>query len=313
MKHSYFKTYKNIELKPLSQNEIELLRSWRNDPANTKYLSKIPFITEQMQREWFERYLLNVDEMTFAIYEVKELERAVGSLSLYDFSDESAELGKIMVGDSAAHGKKIGYNAVIAALKIAFDDLKLKKVRLTVFEENAKALYIYQKAGFKTKRSYDKDGRIELYMEIEAEEFFINTISLDDVYELSFSQCGDARGKMVVVEGGRSVPFEIKRAFYSYATDTDAIRGQHANRKSAFVMICVAGSCKVRIVDLDGKEGTYELSSPEKGLYIPKMLWKDMFDFSNDCVLLILSDEHYDKNEYIRDYSEYLNLKTEVK
>lgn len=313
MKHSYFKSYKNIELKPLSATEIEFLRAWRNDPANTRYLSKIPFITEEMQRQWFERYLLNTDEMTFAIYETKELERAVGSLSLYGFEEDSAELGKIMVGDSAAHGKKIGYNAVLAALKIAFDDLKLKKVRLTVFEENSKALYIYEKAGFEVKRSYDKDGKIELYMEIEAERFFISNISLADVYELSFAQCGDARGKMSVVEGGSSVPFEIKRIFYSYATDTDAIRGQHANRKSAFVMICVAGSCKVRIVDLDGNEKTFELVSPEKGLYIPKMLWKDMFDFSEDCVLLVLSDEHYDKNEYIRDYAEYMTLKTEEK
>lgn len=313
MQHSYFKNYLNIELRALSHKEIEFLRVWRNDPKNTEYLSKIPYITNEMQRNWYENYLLNVDEITFAIYETKELCRVVGSLSLYGFEENSAELGKIMVGDSEAHGRKIGYNAVIGALKIAFEDIGLKKVRLTVFEENSKALYIYQKAGFLTKRSYEKEGKTELYMEITNDEFLIKNVSVDDVRELSFAQCGDARGRMVVIEGESSVPFDIKRVFYSYATDTDAVRGQHANRNSAFVMVCLAGQCKIRVVDLDEREITVKLDSPEKGLFIPKMLWKDMFDFSENCVLMVLSDEHYDKNEYIRDYSEYIGLKKETK
>jgi dTDP-4-dehydrorhamnose 3,5-epimerase-like enzyme len=85
------------------------------------------------------------------------------------------------------------------------------------------------------------------------------------------------------------------------------VRGQHANRKSEFVLINVAGQSKVRITD--GKEEfIVELNKPMMGVYIPKMVWKDMYDFSPDSVLLVLASTHYDGNEYIRDYNEYLNL-----
>ena len=122
---------------------------------------------------------------------------------------------------------------------------------------------------------------------------------------LYFKDLGDEEGKLVVIEGGQDIPFNINRVFYIYGTTRDKIRGQHANKKSNFVLINVAGSSKVRITD--GKEEfVVELNKPMMGVYIPKMIWKDMYDFSTDSVLLVLTDTHYDGNEYIRDYDEYL-------
>ena len=116
---------------------------------------------------------------------------------------------------------------------------------------------------------------------------------------------GDERGKLVVVEGGQTVPFDIKRIFYIYGSDATVARGEHANRESEFVLINVAGTSKVRITD--GKEELIvELNKPMMGVYIPKMIWKDMYDFSEDSILLVLSSEHYDESEYIRDYDEYV-------
>lgn len=126
----------------------------------------------------------------------------------------------------------------------------------------------------------------------------------DCVRMIEFPQRGDHRGQMVVVEGNRDIPFEIKRIFYSYGADSDVIRGQHANRRSDFVLINVAGSCKVRVCDGKGYEEVIDLDRPHVGLYIPKMVWKDMYDFSPDSVLLVLSSEHYDATEYIRNYEE---------
>ena len=83
------------------------------------------------------------------------------------------------------------------------------------------------------------------------------------------------------------------------------IRGQHANRDSEFVLINVSGSSKVR-VDNGFEEEVIELNRPRMGLYLPTMVWKDMYDFSEDSVLLVLANTHYDGNEYIRDYDEYL-------
>lgn len=122
---------------------------------------------------------------------------------------------------------------------------------------------------------------------------------------LHFCDFGDERGKLVVVEGAQDIPFEIKRVFYMYGSSKGIMRGQHANRKSEFVLINVAGQSKIRITD--GKEEMIiNLDKPMSGVYIPKMIWKDMYDFSPDSVMLVLASTHYDDSEYIRDFNEYL-------
>lgn len=123
---------------------------------------------------------------------------------------------------------------------------------------------------------------------------------------LHFDDLGDERGKLVVIEGGQQIPFEIKRVFYIYDSENTVVRGQHANRESEFVLINVAGQSKVRITDGE-EEIIVELNRPMMGVYIPKMIWKDMYDFSEDSVLLVLASTHYDGAEYIRDYEEYLD------
>ncbi|MFQ9569879.1 MAG: sugar 3,4-ketoisomerase [Roseburia inulinivorans] len=124
---------------------------------------------------------------------------------------------------------------------------------------------------------------------------------------INFADLGDERGKLVVVEGGQTIPFDIKRVFYIYGSDATVVRGEHANRESEFVLINVAGTSKVRITD--GKEELIvELNKPMMGVYIPKMIWKDMYDFSADSVLLVLASTHYNGKEYIRSYDQYLQM-----
>lgn len=125
---------------------------------------------------------------------------------------------------------------------------------------------------------------------------------------LDFPQKGDERGHLVIVESDKDVPFEIKRIFYIYGSDSTVVRGQHANKKSEFVLINVSGTSKVRVKDGRGNEAIFDLNRPHTGIYLPKMVWKDMYDFSPDSVLLCLSSEHYDPDEYIRDYDEFVKL-----
>lgn len=129
-----------------------------------------------------------------------------------------------------------------------------------------------------------------------------------EVRMLEFVQRGDERGHLVVVEGMQDIPFEIKRIFYIYGSEATVIRGQHANRKSQFVLINVAGTSKVKIRDGLGNEAIFSLNRPHTGIYIPQMVWKDMYDFSEDSVLLCLASEHYNAEEYIRDYEEYVQI-----
>lgn len=123
---------------------------------------------------------------------------------------------------------------------------------------------------------------------------------------LEFDDLGDERGNLVVVEGGGwDIPFEIKRVFYIYGSDSEVMRGQHANRKTEFVMINVSGKSKVK-VDNGYEQQIIELNRPRMGLYLSTMIWKDMYDFSEDSVLLVLASEHYDAQEYIRNHDDYL-------
>ena len=132
-------------------------------------------------------------------------------------------------------------------------------------------------------------------------------MKLEEQYRiLEFDEFGDERGSLVIAEGGgQDIPFEIKRVFYMYGSDPTIVRGQHANRKTEFVLINVSGTSKVK-VDNGVEQAVIELNRPRMGLYLKTMLWKDMYDFSPDSVLLVLASEHYDGGEYIRDYEEYL-------
>ena len=123
---------------------------------------------------------------------------------------------------------------------------------------------------------------------------------------LELKEYGDEKGNLVVAEGeGLDIPFDIKRVFYIYGSDGDIVRGQHANRKTQFVLINVAGTSKV-LVDDGRKKEIIELNKPRMGLFLDTMVWKEMYDFSPDSVLLILCSEHFDETEYIRDYDAYL-------
>lgn len=130
---------------------------------------------------------------------------------------------------------------------------------------------------------------------------------LEDQFRIiEFKEYGDERGNLVVAEGDNiDVPFNIKRVFYMYGSDDKIVRGQHANRRTEFVLINVSGTSKVKM-DNGHETKIVELNKPRMGLYIETMVWKDMYDFSEDSVLLVLASEHYDGEEYIRDYDAFL-------
>lgn len=132
-------------------------------------------------------------------------------------------------------------------------------------------------------------------------------MQLKEQYKLiEFVDLGDERGNLVVIEGeGIDIPFDIKRVFYIYGSDSEVVRGQHANRETEFLLVNVSGTSKVR-VDNGTESEIIELNRPRMGLYLSSMLWKDMYDFSEDSVLLVLASRHYDAHEYIRNYDDYI-------
>lgn len=132
-------------------------------------------------------------------------------------------------------------------------------------------------------------------------------MKLQEQYRIiEFKDLGDERGNLVVIEGdGMDIPFDIKRVFYIYGSDSEVVRGQHANRETEFLLVNVSGTSKVRI-DNGTESKVILLNRPRMGLYLSSMVWKDMYDFSKDSVLLVLASRHYDASEYIRSYPDYL-------
>lgn len=118
---------------------------------------------------------------------------------------------------------------------------------------------------------------------------------------------GDHRGQLIAIEGGRDVPFEIKRVFYIYGTQPNTPRGQHAHHKTRQYLIAVNGSCNVTLDD--GKQRiTYSLNKPNIGLLQEPLVWGDLHDFSPDCVLVVLASEHYEEGDYIRNYAHFQEI-----
>lgn len=171
MKHNYEISYANVKLKPLQEDDIENLRVWRNNPDNTTYLQQVPYITKEMQQNWYEKYMRNQNEMTFVIVETNVLQRVVGSLSLYNFSENSAEFGKILIGDPEAHGRHLGTNSLKAALLVAFRDLGLDEVYLNVHADNVKAVCSYKNAGMKIVNKIIHESFDEYVMSIKRKDF----------------------------------------------------------------------------------------------------------------------------------------------
>ncbi|WP_395306504.1 sugar 3,4-ketoisomerase [Enterobacter sichuanensis] len=118
---------------------------------------------------------------------------------------------------------------------------------------------------------------------------------------------GDDRGSLIALEEENNIPFEIKRVYYMFNTKEGVRRGLHAHRRLKQVAIAVRGSC--RFVLDDGIERVeILLDNPGQGLLIDSCMWREMYDFSKDCVLMVLADSHYDESDYIRDYDEFMRI-----
>ncbi|WP_426785357.1 sugar 3,4-ketoisomerase [Rahnella variigena] len=121
---------------------------------------------------------------------------------------------------------------------------------------------------------------------------------------ISLPKFGDDRGALVVLEVGKEIPFEIKRVYYMFDTQLGIRRGFHAHKELIQVAIPVKGSCKF-LMDDGYEKVEILLDNPNIGLVIEPMIWHEMYDYSDDCVLMVLASDHYDEIDYIRNYQDF--------
>ena len=125
------------------------------------------------------------------------------------------------------------------------------------------------------------------------------------IIKYHFLEHGDPRGKLVAVETGKDIPFLIRRVYYIYGVEGQTRRGFHAHKCLEQVLICVHGTCKI-LLDNGAEKVEVPLERPNEGLYIGNAIWREMFDFSPDAVLMVLASTPYDEADYIRDYHDFL-------
>lgn len=120
-----------------------------------------------------------------------------------------------------------------------------------------------------------------------------------------FQQHGDERGQLIALEEFKDIPFEIKRVYYMYDTGANVRRGYHAHKSLQQILICIHGTCKI-LLDNGMEKKVVPLEKPYEGLYIPNNMWREMYDFSPDAVLMVLASDYYKEEDYIRNYDEFL-------
>lgn len=127
------------------------------------------------------------------------------------------------------------------------------------------------------------------------------------VVKYVFQQHGDERGMLVALEEHKDIPFEIKRVYYLYDTKENVRRGLHAHKSLEQILVCIHGSCKI-LLDNGVEKKVVSLEKPYEGLYIANDIWREMYDFSSDAVLMVLASDFYKEEDYIRNYEEFKAL-----
>ena len=135
--------------------------------------------------------------------------------------------------------------------------------------------------------------------------FYSMEDTIMQVIKYVFQPHGDDRGQLIALEEFRDIPFRIKRVYYMYDTAKDVIRGFHAHRHLQQILVCIHGSCKIRL-DNGKEKKVVPLEKPYEGLYVSNNVWREMYDFSPDAVFMVLASELYDESDYIRNYEDFL-------
>ena len=132
-----------------------------------------------------------------------------------------------------------------------------------------------------------------------------------EIKKYIFEPYGDDRGQLVALEQFKDIPFSVKRVYYMYDTTPGVTRGKHAHKCLQQIMICIHGSCKV-LLDNGEEREIVVLDKPNEGILISNDIWREMYDFSPDAVLMVLASELYDESDYIRDYEQFLKYRNNV-
>lgn len=125
----------------------------------------------------------------------------------------------------------------------------------------------------------------------------IKTVQLQDY--------SDDRGSLIALEDQKNVPFQIRRIYYIFNTKDAVSRGFHAHKNLTQMVIAIRGSCRF-VLDDGSKRSEIVMNNPAQGVLVESLMWREMHEFSDDCILMVLASSHYDESDYIRNYEQFI-------
>ena len=305
---------KMIKLRKLEEKDIPYMIEWMSDEELTKYLKNnfSKLANAEIQKE-FIRNSISDRDINFAIVDNSN-DEYLGTISLKNIEKDFKSAEYAICIRKGVQGKGVAFQATLKILKYAFFDLKLENVYLYVLKENVRANKFYEKFGFKFDRVENKS------LEIKGVMSDINWYSIDknnfvqiwknnekemiNVKKVKYAPITDNRGDLIALENPKNLKFPLNRVYYMYNVGSDIVRGSHSHYNLDQLLIATSGSVVV-LAKTPFEEKEYILDNPSEGLYIGNMIWREMYNFSNDAVLMVLASEKYNEDDYIRDYEDY--------
>jgi len=150
------------------------------------------------------------------------------------------------------------------------------------------------------------DAKVQVQPRATAESALTRS-SVAGVSLTRLKSVSDLRGDLSVTDVEREIPFGIKRVFWVYNVPSEKVRGAHVHRRLHEFVACVSGSVSV-VVDDGSKREEFVLDDPSLGLHLPPMVWRSLYKYTSDAVLLVFASHEYDPDDYVRDYDEFLAL-----
>ena len=307
----------NLVLRLIEPDDADFVYRLRTDPKYNAHLSQVTGTPED-QRAWIEAYKAReaaIEELYYVI-ERKDGLRC-GLVRLYDITGEQFTWGSWILNENKT--SKAALESAILSFDVGFNALGCASANVDVRIMNKHAEAFYRRLGMiETHRT-----EIDIYFEYSANKFnadkahHLGVLEHRTVAEPQMSQKGsvrlidvpqihDPRGDLTFIEGHSHVPFDIARVYYLYNVPVDAERGGHAHKDLEQVVFALSGSFRMKVDDGTTKS-EFWLRDPRKGLYINRLIWREMDSFSQGAVCMVLASHPYDETDYYRSYDEFLD------
>lgn len=306
----------NLVLRLIEPEDADYVHGLRTNPAYNTHLSTVTGTVEDQYR-WIEAYKDREAAGLEYYYVIERRDgKRCGLVRLYDIEAEHFTWGSWILDENKT--PKAALESAVLSFGVGFEGLGCKVAHVDVRMRNKHAEAFYRRLGMLETHRTAQD----IYFDYESETFkadkahhmrVIQQSGLEtsppaqkgSVRLIDLPQIHDPRGDLTFVEGGNHLPFDIARVYYLYNVPVDSERGGHAHKELEQVVFALAGSFRMKIDDGTTKS-EYWLRDPRKGLYISRLIWREMDAFSQGAVCMVLASHRYDEADYYRDYDAFL-------